>query len=191
MPIYEFFSPDTGKIYTFFARSLKYSSFVPNCPDGENFRMQKNLSSFSVTGTVSDESSAEIGSGTVGGDSDDPFANLAPGQAEKVMKELEGSMSSMDEENPDPRQMGALMRKMCDMTGEKMEGAMEEVVRKLEEGVDPEELEERIGDNMDDEGNPSGSDLSSEKMDKSRIRSQPLKVVRDPKLYEMGEFLKS
>ena len=122
---------------------------------------------------------------------DDPFANLAPGQAEKVMKELEGSMSSMDEENPDPRQMGALMRKMCDMTGEKMEGAMEEVVRKLEEGVDPEELEERIGDNMDDEGNPSGSDLSSEKMDKSRIRSQPLKVVRDPKLYEMGEFLKS
>ena len=33
------------------------------------------------------------------------------------------------------------MRRMCDMTGEKMDGVMEEVVRKLEEGSNREELE--------------------------------------------------
>ena len=61
------------------------------------------------------------------------------------MKELEGAMNGMDDENPDPRQMGQLMRKMCEITGERMDEPMEEVVRKLEEGMDPDALEERMG----------------------------------------------
>ena len=56
---------------------------------------------------------------------------MDPNQAEKIMKELEGAMGGMDEDNPDPKQMGQLMRKMCEMTGESMDETMEEVVRKL------------------------------------------------------------
>ena len=70
---------------------------------------------------------------------------MDPNQAEGVMKELEGAMNGMDDENPDPRQMGQLMRKMCEITGERMDEPMEEVVRKLEEGMDPDALEERMG----------------------------------------------
>ena len=65
----------------------------------------------------------------------DPFIKLNDNQSARVMKEMEKAMSGIDDENPDPRQMGSLMRRMCDMTGEKMDGIMEEVVRKLEEGV--------------------------------------------------------
>ena len=56
------------------------------------------------------------------------------------------------DDNPDPKQMGSLMRKMCEMTGERMDEPMEEVVRKLEEGMDPDELEDRMGDVLGDEG---------------------------------------
>ena len=33
MPIYEFYSPDTNRIYSFFARSLAQGRLTPRCPD--------------------------------------------------------------------------------------------------------------------------------------------------------------
>ena len=132
-------SRDTGKIYSFFAHSPSYAEKTPNCPDGKKYKMEKVMSGFSITGK--NEEPQEVSG--VGGvdDPDDPFAGMDPNQAEKVMKELEGAMGGMDEDNPDPKQMGQLMRKMCEMTGESMDEPMEEVVRKLEEGADPDELE--------------------------------------------------
>ena len=50
-----------------------------------------------------------------------------------------------DEENPDPRQM-ATLREKCANTVGRMDEPMEEVIRKLEEGMNPEELEDRMGD---------------------------------------------
>ena len=44
MPIYEFHSPDTGKIYSFYAPSFSFSELVPKCPDGTNNKMVKLLS---------------------------------------------------------------------------------------------------------------------------------------------------
>ena len=62
MPIYEFFSPSTGKIYSFFARSTQYSNEIPICPDGKSKKMKKILSGFSITGNHSEETeSAEQG----------------------------------------------------------------------------------------------------------------------------------
>ena len=42
MPIYEFMSHDTGKIYSFFARSNFYADKIPLCPDGKHFKMEKS-----------------------------------------------------------------------------------------------------------------------------------------------------
>ena len=108
------------------------------------------------------------------------------------MKELEGAMNGMDEENPDPRQMGQLMRKMCEMTGERMDEPMEEVVRKLEEGMDPDALEERMGDFMENDGGEEalGVDQSAAQQAKAKLRSLMKKrLVRDPELYEFSEYL--
>lgn len=192
MPIYEFMSQSTGKIYSFFAHSPSYAEKIPFCPDGKKYKMEKVMSGFSITGQK--EEATEIPAGDSGDDPNDPFAGMDPGQAEKVMKELEGAMGGMDEDNPDPKQMGQLMRKMCEMTGETMDEPMEEVVRKLEEGADPDELEDRMGDFLGDEqpNDTTGGNEESRDSVKSRLKKlMKKKMVRDPKLYEFSEYLKN
>jgi hypothetical protein len=49
-----------------------------------------------------------------------------------------------------------MMRRMSDLTGEKLDGEMEEMVRKLEEGQDPEKIEEEMGEILGDEGEGGG-----------------------------------
>ena len=46
--------------------------------------------------------------------------------------------------------MGSLIRKMSEMTGESIDEQMEEVVRKLEEGKDPNDIEQEMEDLMDE-----------------------------------------
>ena len=143
MPIYEFHSPDTGKIYSFFAPTIKYSDLVPLCPEGASKKMVRLISGFSITGKQKEVPQTEAQSDQ---DPDDPFAGMDGEHANEIMKELESSIAGMDDENPDPRQMGSLMRKMCELSGETMDEPMEEVVRKLEEGMSPEDLEDRMGE---------------------------------------------
>ena len=185
MPIYEFFSPEKGKIYSFFARSSDYAVKIPLCPDGKQFKMKKLLSGFSITGQKS-ETETEPGADNFA-ESDDPFANMNEAQSAKMMKELEGAIGGMDDDNPDPKQMGALMRKMCAMTGEKMDESMEEVVRRLEEGTDPDELEDHMSD-FDFENNEESSLDADE--DKGKTKSSSKKfTLRDPYLYEFEDYL--
>jgi len=186
MPIYEFYSPRTRKIYSFYSRSLKNSEKIPQCPDGKDHKMIKLLSAFSITGNLLDKEELEIDQSS--DQEQDPFANLSESQSAHVMNEMEKAMSSMDDENPDPRQMGAMMRKMCEMTGEKMDGVMEEVVRKLEEGEDPERLEENLGCSLEEVDADNDTCEPKEGVPSSR-RKQRLTLTRDPKLYEMDEFL--
>ena len=100
---------------------------------------------------------------------------------------MENAISGMEEENPDPRQMGSLMRKMCEMTGEKMDGVMEEVVRKLEEGANPEELEDSLASAMEDaDGNQDGIESP---VDGTFKKDKPSRcLTRDPKLYEFEDY---
>ena len=190
MPIYEFISHDTGKIYSFFARSNFYVDKIPLCPDGKHFKMEKILSGFSITGKneVSQEDS-EIKDLV---NPNDPFEGMESGKAEKVMKELEGAMGGLDENNPDPKHMGQLMRRMCEITGEKMDEPMEEVVRKLEEGTDPDELEAYIeGFAGDDDTNFDQSDEQLEKASAKNKFSDSKRIVHDPILYEFSEYFGS
>ena len=190
MPIYEFYSPGTRKIYSFFARSLSHADAIPVCPDGKKYEMKKLISGFSITGrnAVDPEPVDDVPT------PDDPFSGMEQGQADKVMQELEGALDGMDEDNPDPRQMGSLMRKMCEMTGERMDEPMEEVVRKLEEGMDPDELEDRMGDFLGDEG--AGGEIEQGEGEgaetKAKLRNLIRKtLIRDPELYEFSDYLPS
>ena len=186
MPIYEFYSPKTNKIYSFYSRKLTTADQVPRCPDGKDFEMKKLISGFSITGSNPIDENVQ---GDYGQDNEsDPFSQLSETQSAEVMKEMERAMSGMDDENPDPRQMGALMRRMCEMTGEKMDGVMEEVVRKLEEGANPDELEEKMDGVMGDEdGNSELTENASGNPRLKKVRKRFL--TRDPELYEMNDFL--
>jgi hypothetical protein len=148
MPIYEYYCPDNHKIYQFYAKTIAQGEITPKCPDNPDYRMVKRISGFSI-GSVSSKSGAE---GTVpegeggspamaGDDLDDP-------RMEAAFSQLEREMESIDEN--DPKAMGRMMRRMSELTGENLDGEMEEVVRKLEEGQDPEKIEEDMGDILGD-----------------------------------------
>ena len=55
MPIYEYYSADTHKIYSFYARKLVGPDVVPRCPEGEGKKMNRVLSPFAITGSRSFE----------------------------------------------------------------------------------------------------------------------------------------
>lgn len=101
-----------------------------------------------------------------------------------AMEAMESEFAHVDEN--DPRAMGRMMRRMAELTGEPIEGEMEEVVRKLEEGADPESLEEGMGG--DEMGGPDGEEgpgapPADPKEARHRFRSRRA-LRRDPKLYD-------
>jgi hypothetical protein len=176
MPIYEFYSPDTNRIYSFFARSMAQGRVIPRCPDAPEARMERMISRFAVTGRAKEKSDSPA----------EPDA-LDP-RMQQVMAEMESEMSSMNEDNPDPRQLGRLMRKMTEATGQRMPEAMEQMIQRLERGEDPEKLEEEFGDTLENLGEDSfeGGE-TDEKTGASRQRKR--RPTRDPALYELGDYL--
>ena len=182
MPIYEFYCPDNHKIYSFFARSLAYAGKTPRCPDNPKLRMERMISRFAVTGRVKEMPDVPLGSGP-----DDP-------RMEGAIAEMEREFGGMDSENPDPRQMARMMRKMTSMIGEKVPGAMEEMLSRMEAGEDPEKLEEEYGDALDaldqmgKKGAEAGEGEAANAL-KARLRGLRRRPKRDPVLYEMSEFV--
>jgi NTP pyrophosphatase (non-canonical NTP hydrolase) len=157
MPIYEYFCPDNNKIYQFYAKTVAQGETTPECPDNPKYRMVKRISGFAI-GSASSKSGAE---GTAHDEEGAAAADMGDGlddpRMEAAFGQLEQEMGSIDED--DPRAMGRMMRRMSELTGESLDGEMEEVVRKLEEGQDPEKIEEEMGDvlgDMEDEGGGMG-----------------------------------
>lgn len=180
MPIYEFYSPETNRIYSFFARSLTMAEKTPRCPDNPKARMERVVSRFAVTGRAQEKSDDPAGSGT-----DDP-------RMEQAMMQMEREFSGMDENNPDPRQLARVMRKMTDLTGEKMPGTVEEMIGRMEKGEDPEKLEEEYGDALEDfdpaGGAAEGAEPALGESGKPRARRQR-SPERDHALYEMSDYI--
>jgi hypothetical protein len=176
MPIYEFYCPDNNRIYQFYARTLAQGATVPKCPDNPAFRMRKILSPFAVVGRGSKKEK--------GADSTEPGPGAAQGpddaRMEAAMGEMEREFAGVDEN--DPRAMGRMMRRMAELTGERMDGEMEEVVRRLEEGADPESLEDQLG--AGPEEGPEGPPGPEAKEGRARPRARRAPPVRDPKLYD-------
>jgi len=179
MPIYEFYCPKTHTVYSFLSPRLIGPEETPRCPDGGNHRLERKVSSFSVTGRHAEKEGPGEDL-----DPDDP-------RMEAAMAELEGEMAGMDEDNPDPRQMGRLMRRMAEMTGEPLGGQMEEMVRKMEEGVDLDSLEEDFGDAMDEDGlDAPGDDASPTGRSALRrlLQARRKEPKIDPTLYDWCDY---
>ena len=176
MPIYEFYCPDNHKVYQFLARSFQHRDKTPRCPENQAYRMEKRISRFAFLRGAKEEGEQ------------DPFANMDDAKMESLMAEMERDMAGMDENNPDPRQLGRFMRRMTDLMGDKVPAEMQEMVKRLEAGEDPEKLESEFGDLMgDEETGEGGMDLFNQAVKKLRAGLRP--PQRDPKLYELSEFV--
>lgn len=186
MPIYEYYCLDNHTIYQFYAKTFAQGERVPKCPDDPSFGMQKVVSTFAINkgGRRGEPEQAEGASNTA---ESDPAEDA---RMEMAMGAIEKEFANVDEN--DPRAMAKMMRRMADLTGEKIDGEMEEVVRKLEEGADPDSLEDQLGGGgeeggMDDPMGESGG-MSDAKVDlkekKHRFRVKRTQPRRDPTLYD-------
>ena len=188
MPIYEYYSPDTNRIYSFFAKTLAQGKLTPRCPDNPKARMVKLVSSFAVGGG---KQKSEDG----GQKSENPITGADAAEdalMEAAMGAMEREFSSMDEN--DPRAMARMMRRMAELSGEKLDEPMEEAVRKLEEGADPDAFEEQLGDAFGPEGGegdpygagpmPGAEKQPEPKEGRAKFKVRRPPPTRDPKLYD-------
>ena len=155
MPVYEFLCQDCNRVFSFLARTAKAARRRPKCPKCGGRQMSKRFARFAMASRSSapkregpsDDAGGALGSG-MGGEPE-----LSPQQEARLEKELMGlarDMESIDESNP--RQLGAIMRRLTDATGEPIDPAADEMIRRLEAGEDPDKIEETMGDVFPDEG---------------------------------------
>lgn len=170
MPIYEYYCPDNHRIYSFYAKTLAQGESIPPCPDNPTFRMRKIPSGFAITGRG--KKRAEPAPADAAAEQAPAESGADDARMEAALGQMEREFGAVDEN--DPRAMGRMMRRMSELSGEKLEGEMEEVVRKLEEGADPGELEEQLGEAFP-EGEEGGAGMGG------GFGRAP---TRDPKLYD-------
>lgn len=78
------------------------------------------------------------------------------------------------------------MRKMTAATGRKLPEAMEHLIRRLEKGEDPERLEAEFSDSFANFDEEFGEETAQALGLRTRKKTAP---ARDPKLYEMADYL--
>ena len=147
MPVYEFLCEDCNQVFSFLARTAGASRRKPRCPKCGGLRMSRLLSRFAVarksTSTPSCEQTGDVESGTrIRADLE------ADSRMEGATAELARDFENIDESNP--RQLAAAMRRLSAASGEPLDPAMEEAIRRLEAGENPEKVEEAMADAFPD-----------------------------------------
>jgi len=143
MPVYEFLCGPCNRIFSFHSFRVEPEK-VPTCPKCGAEDLRRVPSRFGV-------GAASKTAGEGGGDDlDDP-------RLEREMMKLASDLEGMDEN--DPRQMAAAVRKMTELAGQPVTPAMEEMIRRLEAGEDPEKIEEELGDAIEEEMGGEGGGL--------------------------------
>ncbi|QTA87105.1 FmdB family zinc ribbon protein [Desulfonema magnum] len=164
MPIYEFYCENCNTIFNFFSKTADTTK-TPDCPKCKTTPLVRQMSLFSVTGKAKEDSDTE----------ELPFDE---GKMEQAMQMLNREADKINED--DPRQAADLMRKLSDMTGLKLGQGMDEALRRMEKGEDPEQIEAEMGDILEQE-EPF---LLSEKRGKNTT-SKHAAPFRDETLYDL------
>jgi putative FmdB family regulatory protein len=145
MPIYEFVCQDCNAVYQFFSKRVDPEK-IPPCPKKpDHAPLVRQMSRFALGRAGSgaepprEASSEQEGEPGHGGPDFD-----SPGVEAKMM-DLMSRMESMDEN--DGKSMGRMMRELTSITGEGSDDpAMQEAIRRLESGEDPEKVEQIVSD---------------------------------------------
>lgn len=138
MPIYEFYCRDCHTIYNFFARRVDTET-VPKCPKHAKHQLRRQMSRFAISSGRGDTPEAGMG----------PEPDFDDEKMEQAMMQMAGEVDLLDED--DPRAMARVMRRLMDTTGMRMGEGMEEAMRRMEAGEDPDKVEEELGDVLDGE----------------------------------------
>jgi putative FmdB family regulatory protein len=135
MPIYEFYCNRCHMIFNFFSATMNTEK-RPTCPRCRKARLTRQMSTFASPKGLTEEDGAGM-------------PDMDESKMMEAMNVLASEAEGMDEN--DPRQAANLMRKLSTMTGLDMGPKMEEMLRRMEAGEDPEQLESEMGDLMEGE----------------------------------------
>ena len=164
MPIYEFYCRDCNAIFSFLSKTID-TQRRPDCPRCGRKRLEREVSPFAQVGRAKEEAAAEP-----------PFDES---KMERAMESLVGQVDGIDEK--DPRQAANLMRKFSNAAGMKLGEGMEEALRRMEAGENPEQIEAEMGDRLNEE-DPFEAPEGASGATRGKMRGAP---SRDSKLYEM------
>ncbi len=135
MPIYEFYCPQCHVVFNFFSRTINTDK-IPPCPKCNRPKLERQMSSFAVLRGVKE-------------DQEEGLPDIDESKLEKAMTALASDAERINED--DPRQAAQLMRKLTHMTGLELGTGMEEALRRMEAGEDPEQIEAEMGDLLEEE----------------------------------------
>ena len=163
MPVYEFYCSRCHMVFNFYSASVNTDK-RPLCPKCGQVKLERRMSRFATLKNRGEEG-------------DMPMPDLDESKMEEAMNLLSREAEQMDEN--DPRQAANLMRKLTDMTGMDLGPGMEEALRRMEAGEDPEQIEQEMGDLLEGEDPFVFGGKASSKS----LRRQPPK--KDERLYEL------
>lgn len=135
MPIYEFYCQNCHMIFNFFSSTVNTEK-RPLCPKCKKKRLTRQMSTFSTLRGRGEEE-------------DMPLPDMDESKMTEAMNLLAREAEHVDEN--DPRQAANLMRKLTDMTGLDLGPGMEEALRRMQNGEDPEQIEAEMGDLLEEE----------------------------------------
>lgn len=167
MPIYEFYCPPCHTIYSFWSKTVNTKK-TPLCPQDDGHQLERQVSSFAV-----------VSGGKSDGDEGMDQLPIDEAKMERAMETLASEAEGMDEE--DPRAAAKLMRKLSDVAGIEYGENMEEALRRLEAGEDPNAIEAEMGDLLEGDEEPFVMP-GARKGGKGKKKRPP---KRDDALYEM------
>lgn len=134
MPVYEFYCADCHTVYNFLSRSVNTDK-RPACPKCGRPKLERKASLFAISKGLREDA---------GGMPDVDEASL-----EQALASMAGEFEGMNEE--DPRAAARMMRKLFGASGMKLGPGMEEALKRMEAGDDPERIEADMGDVLDHE----------------------------------------
>lgn len=164
MPIYEFYCADCHTVFNFLARSVN-TERRPACPRCRRPELERQVSLFAISKNRSEPAEGDL-------------PDLDDEKMERAMEALAGEIDGVDED--DPRQMARVLRKLYGATGLDLGPGMEEAIRRMEAGEDPDAIEEQMGDLLEGE-----EGLSPGVGNLKRIRRKVLPPAHDDTLYEL------
>jgi putative FmdB family regulatory protein len=160
MPIYEFYCAHCNTIFNFFSSRVNTEK-RPMCPKCDKGPLERVISRFAVL--KSGKEHDDLG-----------MPELDETKLGKAMSLMEREARNLNED--DPKQVAHLMRKLCDTTGINLGSKMEEALRRMESGEDPEKIEEEMGNILSEE------DLfTAASKDSHKPKKKP--PIRDETLY--------
>ena len=176
MPIYEFYCRDCHTIFNFLSAKVDTTT-SPACPKCGRAAIERQVSRFAISRGLTEPSESKPG-----GAPDEP---LSP-QEERMMQAMErlaSNAESLDEN--DPRQMAGFLKQLYSSAGLPVGPAMDEAMRRMAAGEDPDKIDEDLGDRLEAEM-PFGegeSPLSQQGLQRWKTHRRP--PLRDETLYSL------